>query len=55
MKAQYRKKNFFKAMAGSGRGIFCPRCDVEGAPNFVCAECGQYHMAMPGPCKRVNR
>ena len=56
MKAQYRGKNLVKNLFGVGRkALFCPRCDVEGKQNFVCAECGQYHVVRPGPCKRVNR
>ena len=55
MKSMYTGKSIFKAMLGRPRPIFCPRCDVEGPRNFVCSECGQYHMWSPGPCKRVNR
>ncbi len=51
--AQYTAKRFLRVVAGlpSG-GMTCPNCKATGARNFVCAECGQFHMWRPGPCRR---
>ncbi len=54
MKSMYSGKSMLRALTFRPRAIFCPHCDVEGPKNFVCAECGQYHLWSPGNCKRVE-